>query len=122
MKKDNIVSKEDLQAVESPPLTDRLLKRMRPVGETHPEIPPKVRGPQRTPTKKSTTIRLNAEVLDFFKAQGNGWQTKINEVLHNHMKSVRDQTVEAQAQGPRKGKRRVSDSGTKRESPDRLGR
>ena len=37
--------------------------------------------------KKSTTIRLNAEVLDFFKAQGKGWQTKINEILQTYVNS-----------------------------------
>jgi len=37
--------------------------------------------------KKSTTIRLNAEVLDFFKAQGKGWQTKINNILQDYVNS-----------------------------------
>lgn len=83
------VSKEDLKAVESPPLSDALLKRMRPVVETHPDIPSRVRGPQKAPTKKSTTIRLNAEVLEFFKAQGNGWQTRVNAVLHDYVKSAK---------------------------------
>jgi len=89
MKKSKIVSEEDLQAVASPPLPDTLLKRMRPVSETHPAIPPRVRGPQKAPTKKSTTIRLNAEVFDFFKAQGKGWQTKINEILQDYVDSAR---------------------------------
>ncbi len=39
--------------------------------------------------KKSTTIRLDAEVLDFFKAQGKGWQTKINDILQKYVKSQR---------------------------------
>lgn len=39
--------------------------------------------------KKSTTIRLNADVLDFFKAQGKGWQTKINDVLQDYVESAR---------------------------------
>ena len=37
--------------------------------------------------KKSTTIRLNAEVLDFFKAHGKGWQTKINDILQKYVDS-----------------------------------
>ncbi|MBW2709186.1 MAG: BrnA antitoxin family protein [Deltaproteobacteria bacterium] len=83
------VSKEDLKEVESPPLSDAILGRMRPVAETHPEIPPRVRGAQKAPTRKSTTIRLNADVLDFFKAQGKGWQTKINDVLQDYVESAR---------------------------------
>lgn len=35
--------------------------------------------------KKSITIRLNAEVLDFFKAHGKGWQTKINDILQKYV-------------------------------------
>ena len=41
--------------------------------------------PKSASPKKSTTIRLNAEVLDFFKAQGKGWQTKINKVLQDYV-------------------------------------
>ncbi len=31
--------------------------------------------------KVSTTIRLSQEVLDYFKADGRGWQTRIDEAL-----------------------------------------
>ncbi len=37
--------------------------------------------------KQSTTIRLNAEVLDFFKSQGKGWQTQINDILQKYVNS-----------------------------------
>ena len=45
--------------------------------------------PRLNKPKKSTTIRLNAEVLDFFKAHGKGWQTKINDVLQDYVESTR---------------------------------
>lgn len=89
MEKGEMISKKDLEAVESPPLTDDILKRMRSVSETHPDMPSRVRGPQKAPAKKSTTIRLNAEVIDFFKAQGKGWQTKINELLQRYVDSAK---------------------------------
>lgn len=38
-------------------------------------------------TKKSTTIRLDAEVLDYFKSQGKGWQTRINDILQKYVNS-----------------------------------
>jgi uncharacterized protein (DUF4415 family) len=41
----------------------------------------KARGPQKTPTKVSTTIRLSSEVISSFKATGSGWQTKIDLAL-----------------------------------------
>ena len=45
------------------------------------------RGKQRKPTKKQLTIRLNNEVIDFFKDQGNGWQTRINDILQKYVDS-----------------------------------
>ena len=39
------------------------------------------RGPQKAPTKLLTTVRLDADVIAFFKAQGRGYQTRINEEL-----------------------------------------
>jgi uncharacterized protein (DUF4415 family) len=44
------------------------------------------RGPQRTPTKVSTTIRLDADVLQYFRAIGRGYQTQINEELRKVVK------------------------------------
>jgi uncharacterized protein (DUF4415 family) len=41
----------------------------------------KTRGPQITPTKVSTTIRLSSDVIASFKATGTGWQTKIDLAL-----------------------------------------
>lgn len=39
------------------------------------------RGPQRTPIKVLTTIRLDADVIAFFRAQGTGYQSRINDAL-----------------------------------------
>jgi uncharacterized protein (DUF4415 family) len=39
------------------------------------------RGPQKAPTKILTTIRLDADVIAFFRAQGSGYQSRINETL-----------------------------------------
>ena len=39
------------------------------------------RGPQKTPTKVLTTIRLDADVIAFFRAQGTGYQSRINDAL-----------------------------------------
>jgi uncharacterized protein (DUF4415 family) len=39
------------------------------------------RGPQRAPKKVSTTIRLDADVIAFFRARGPGYQTQINDEL-----------------------------------------
>lgn len=39
------------------------------------------RGPQASPTKVLTSVRLDADILEFFKAQGSGYQSRINEAL-----------------------------------------
>lgn len=39
------------------------------------------RGPQAAPTKVLTSIRLDADILEFFKAQGAGYQSRINDAL-----------------------------------------
>lgn len=51
-------------------------------GIKNPGGRPKLKNP-----KKSTTIRLDAEVLDFFKSQGKGWQTRINDILQKYVDS-----------------------------------
>lgn len=63
-------AKSDPDAV---PLTDAqweqvkpLLRRGRPLGSG---------------TKTQITLRLDTDVLEKFKASGDGWQTRINEVL-----------------------------------------
>jgi uncharacterized protein (DUF4415 family) len=39
------------------------------------------RGPQKTPTKQLVSLRLSQEVLEYFKAKGPGWQTRIDQAL-----------------------------------------
>ena len=43
------------------------------------------RGPQVAPTKVLTSIRLDADVLDYFKSTGAGYQSRINAVLRNEL-------------------------------------
>jgi uncharacterized protein (DUF4415 family) len=35
--------------------------------------------------KRQVTVRLDPDVLDFFRAQGRGWQGRINAVLRSYM-------------------------------------
>jgi uncharacterized protein (DUF4415 family) len=76
---DKTITKAALRDPDNLPLTDNELLNMRPA---------KVRGLQKSPTKIPVSIRLTPDVVNFFKSQGKGWQTKINAVLsdyaHNH--------------------------------------
>jgi uncharacterized protein (DUF4415 family) len=39
------------------------------------------RGPQKAPTKILTSLRLDADVIAFFRSQGPGYQSRINDAL-----------------------------------------
>ena len=45
------------------------------------------RGPQKAPTKVSTTIRLSSEVVQAFRATGDGWQTRVDAALKDWLKT-----------------------------------
>jgi uncharacterized protein (DUF4415 family) len=40
-------------------------------------------------SKKQVTVRLDADLLDWFKSQGKGYQTRINAVLRTYYESQR---------------------------------
>lgn len=46
-----------------------------------PAVVKRGRGPQKSPTKVLTTIRLDADVLAYFRSTGRGYQTRISEEL-----------------------------------------
>jgi len=55
-----------------PPLTDAFWKNA-------------VRNPLYKPTKTSTTVRVDSDVLVWLKSKGRGYQTRINEILRKAM-------------------------------------
>ena len=44
------------------------------------------RGPQKAPTKVSTTVRYDADIVAAFKATGPGWQTRMNQALREWLR------------------------------------
>src|SRR6266568_8500214 len=46
-----------------------------------PPVMRRGRGPQKAPTKVLTSLRLDADVIAFFRAQGSGYQSRINDAL-----------------------------------------
>ena len=44
------------------------------------------RGPQRAPTKERITIRLSRDVVERFRATGDGWQTRVDAALQDWLK------------------------------------
>lgn len=78
-------TKEDWDAVDSPPATPEQLAQARPFAEVFPELAEKMRKklgrPPLEEPKKPVSIRLDADVVAKFKATGPGWQSRINDVL-----------------------------------------
>jgi uncharacterized protein (DUF4415 family) len=87
------ISQEDWDSVDSPPLSSDFIAGMRPVRESNPALFEahqalrRGRGPQKAPTKKLVSLRIDQDVLEHFKATGEGWQSRLNEALRKAMKT-----------------------------------
>lgn len=70
---------------DAPYLTDEQIKQLRPAKEYFAElgIPmPKPMGrPKAEAVKRSVTIRMDEDVVAYFKSGGPGWQTRMHEAL-----------------------------------------
>jgi uncharacterized protein (DUF4415 family) len=71
---------------ENPELTSDDIARMRParevLGDAWIEGQKRGRGrPRIEAPKEKVTLRLDADVLQFFRAEGAGWQTRLNDAL-----------------------------------------
>ncbi|HTN62396.1 MAG TPA: BrnA antitoxin family protein [Devosia sp.] len=66
-------------------LTDEEIKQLRPAREFFAErglpMPKPLGRPKADRTKVPVTMRLDPDVLAFYKATGPGWQTRMGEVL-----------------------------------------
>jgi len=79
---------------ENPPLTGR--RRSRPASEAVPQIVAAYeagtlwrrgqRGPQKAATKRKVSLRMDPDVLDHYRATGDGWQSRINDTLRRTAK------------------------------------
>jgi uncharacterized protein (DUF4415 family) len=73
----------------TPILTDEEIKELRPAREFFAEhgleMPKPLGRPKAERTKVPVTMRLDPDVLAFYKATGPGWQTRMGEVLAKAM-------------------------------------
>ena len=87
---DAAITKAALADPDAQPTTDEQWAGMRPASERHPKmveryLKAKGRGKQKSPTKIQTTIRYSPEVLEYFKSTGDGWQSRMNDVLREYI-------------------------------------
>jgi uncharacterized protein (DUF4415 family) len=69
---------------ENPEWTAEDFARARPAAEVIPDIVAvarRGRGPQKRPTKRLVSIRLDPDLIEHFRARGRGWQARINNTL-----------------------------------------
>ncbi|MEW6352435.1 MAG: BrnA antitoxin family protein [Thermodesulfobacteriota bacterium] len=87
--------KPDLTDEENPEWTEEDFRHARPASDVLPQLfdPQaaaemlKPRGrPKAATTKTRVNIRLDADILDAFKATGRGWQTRLNAALREWLK------------------------------------
>ena len=83
-------SQKDLRDVsDNPELTKADFARAKPFAEAFPDLAASIRkgrGPNKAPTKKLVSLRLSPEVIEHFKATGDGWQSRIDETLRKVVK------------------------------------
>lgn len=79
----------DMRAVsDNPEWTKHDFARAKTFDEVFPGMR-KGRGPNKAPTKRQVTLRLSPVVVDHFKAEGPGWQSRIDEELIKVVKRKR---------------------------------
>lgn len=88
-------TRDDWEAVNAPELTDEELATAKPLAEALPDLADRMeqevkrrgRPPSDAP-KRAVSIRLDEKVIDHFKADGPGWQTRVNDVLAKHVEAT----------------------------------
>ena len=73
---------EDIDFSEIPPITPEMFAR----GVLR-------RGLKPIPRKKQLTLRMDSDVIEWFKKQGRGYQTKINSLLRAYMEEHRRRAI-----------------------------
>jgi len=77
---------KDVRAVsDNPEWTATDFAKAKPFNEVFPNLR-RGRGPNKAPTKEQVTLRLNRAVLEYFKREGRGWQSRINDALEKVVK------------------------------------
>ena len=79
------ISQKDCDAVSSPPLSAKQLRKLRPASEVSPGLVESCRRSRARPRaehpKNLVSLRIDVDVIEAFKADGPGWQMRMNAVL-----------------------------------------
>lgn len=79
---DAAITAAALRDPDNPPLTDEFWKNARPMSPERLRRLRGQRGPQKSkPVKTRVSLRLDPDVVAFFRKNGAGWQSRINDAL-----------------------------------------
>lgn len=86
--------------------TDEELDHLRPAAEVFPPAVVRAyrraRGPQKAATKEKISLRVDAGVLEAYRATGRGWQGRMNETLAAHAPRARQRKTARTARPKRR--------------------
>lgn len=92
---------------DAPELDEEWFRRARPATEVVPHIVERwrrTRGKQKAPTKEAISIRLDSDILVYYRATGKGWQSRINETLRKYVTGPEELQKEEQRSDEDSGK------------------
>jgi uncharacterized protein (DUF4415 family) len=75
---------------DNPGWTAKEIRTAKPFAEVFPDLAAqeierrRSRGPQKTPTKRPVSLRIDPDVLEAYRATGKGWQGRMNATLAAH--------------------------------------
>jgi uncharacterized protein (DUF4415 family) len=74
---------------DNPEWTDEMFAQAKRISDLPTSLQSKLRGRgrQKAPPKVSTTIRLSPDVVQAFRAAGDGWQTRIDAALKDWLRT-----------------------------------
>ncbi|MDR0478453.1 MAG: BrnA antitoxin family protein [Burkholderiaceae bacterium] len=73
---------------DNPEWTDEMIKQSIRFGDLPESLQATLRrgrGPNKAPTKERISIRLSQETVQYFRATGDGWQTRVDQALREWM-------------------------------------
>ena len=82
-------SNPELIDSDNPEWTEEMFAQAKRISDLPASLQSKLRrrGPQKAPPKVSTTIRLSPDVVQAFRAAGDGWQTRIDAALKDWLRT-----------------------------------
>jgi len=94
-KKPDHITQEDWDAVDSPPLTDAMLRNMRPAPERMPprlleKLAERRKVREQAGAREEVTLSLDRDVVEHFKAEGEDWRGRMSAALRQAVRTKRE--------------------------------